>query len=67
MKYKIFYYNNFPGSPNPGEVKEKVMETDETKDRLLQHNHVIKVEEVKENKKQIKGEVIKKAGRPKRK
>lgn len=47
-KFKIWYVDNYPGSPNPGEVKEKVIETTETKERLLQHSHIQKVEEFKE-------------------
>ena len=49
MKYKIKYLNNYPGSPNPDEIKEEVIETNETKERLLQHAHIIEVkEDVKE-------------------
>lgn len=51
MKLKIKYKNNFPGSPNPGEILEKIDEVVDgmtPQEYMKLHSHIVSAVEVKE-------------------
>lgn len=48
MRYKIWYKDKFTG-----EVKTKIEDTPESKEKLLQHAHVVKVQGVLNKEKKV--------------
>lgn len=52
MKYRIWYKDK-----HTGEIKDKVEDTSESKERLLQHAHVVKVKGILRERKAEKKEV----------